>query len=68
VTNDFRLLTQSALDESPTVAPNGAMVMYTSRQGRRSVLAVVSIDARSRFILPAQSGDVREPAWSPFLK
>lgn len=68
VTNDFRLLSQSALDESPTVAPNGAMVMYTSRQGRRSVLAVVSIDARSRFILPAQSGDVREPAWSPFLK
>ena len=68
VTNDFRLLTQSALDESPTVAPNGAMVMYTSRQGRRTVLAVVSVDARARFVLPSQSGDVREPAWSPFLK
>ncbi|MGD9984615.1 MAG: Tol-Pal system beta propeller repeat protein TolB [Porticoccaceae bacterium] len=68
VTNDFRGLTQSALDESPTVAPNGAMVMYTSRQGRRTVLAVVSIDARVRFLLPSQSGDVREPAWSPFLK
>lgn len=68
VTNDFRRLTQSAMDESPTVAPNGAMVMYTSRQGRRTVLAVVSIDARVRFLLPSQSGDVREPAWSPFLK
>jgi TolB protein len=68
VTNDFRRLTQSALDESPTVAPNGAMVMYTSKQGRRTVLAVVSIDARVRFLLPSQSGDVREPAWSPFLK
>jgi TolB protein len=44
------------------------MVMYTSKQGRRTVLAVVSIDARVRFLLPSQSGDVREPAWSPFLK
>lgn len=46
-----------------TVAPNGAMVMYTSRQGRRTVLAAVSVDARARFVLPSQSGDVREPAW-----
>jgi TolB protein len=68
VSKDFRQLTQSALDESPTVAPNGAMVMYTTRQGRRTVLAVVSIDARVRFLLPSQSADVREPAWSPFLK
>ncbi len=68
VSKDFRQLTQSALDESPTVAPNGAMVMYTTKQGRRTVLAVVSIDARVRFLLPSQSADVREPAWSPFLK
>jgi TolB protein len=68
VTNDFRMLTQSALDESPTVAPNGAMVMYTAKQGRRSVLAAVSVDAAARFLLPSRSGDVREPAWSPFLK
>jgi TolB protein len=68
VNNDFRLLSQSALDESPTVAPNGAMVMYTTKQGARSVLAVVSIDAGTRFLLPASASDVREPAWSPFLR
>ena len=68
VNNDFRLLSQSALDESPTVAPNGAMVMYTTKQGGRSVLAVVSIDAGTRFLLPASASDVREPAWSPFLR
>ena len=65
---DFRLLSQSALDESPTVAPNGAMVMYTTKQGGRSVLAVVSIDAGTRFLLPASGSDVREPAWSPFQR
>lgn len=67
-TRDFRLLSQSALDESPTVAPNGAMVMYTTKRGGRSVLAVVSIDAGTRFVLPASASDVREPAWSPFLR
>ena len=67
-TRDFRLLSQSALDESPTVAPNGAMVMYTTKRGGRSVLAVVSIDDGTRFVLPASASDVREPAWSPFLR
>lgn len=68
VNKDFRLLSNSALDESPTVAPNGAMVMYTTKRGGRSVLAVVSIDAGTRFLLPASASDVREPAWSPFLR
>lgn len=68
VNDDFRLLSQAALDESPTVAPNGAMVMYTTKRGGRSVLAVVSIDAGTRFLLPASASDVREPAWSPFLR
>lgn len=50
------------------MAPNGAMVMYTTKRGGRSVLAVVSIDAGTRFLLPASASDVREPAWSPFLR
>ena len=61
-------LTETRLDESPTVAPNGAMVMYATKQGDRGLLAAVSLDAGVRYVLPANNGDVREPAWSPFLQ
>ena len=67
VTGDLRVLTRTSLDESPTVAPNGAMVMYATKQGNKGVLAAVSVDAGVKFLLPARLGDVREPAWSPFL-
>ncbi|MGB0450127.1 MAG: Tol-Pal system beta propeller repeat protein TolB [Porticoccaceae bacterium] len=61
-------LTETRLDESPTVAPNGAMIMYATKQGDRGVLAAVSLDAGVRYMLPSSIGDVREPAWSPFLR
>ena len=66
INGDLRVLTQTRLDESPTVAPNGAMLMYATKQGTRGVLAAVSLDAGVKFFLPARQGDVREPAWSPF--
>lgn len=62
---DMRILTQTSLDESPTVAPNGAMLLYATKQGDKGVLAAVSLDAGVKFFLPARAGDVREPAWSP---
>ena len=58
---------QTALDESPTLAPNGMMMIYATRNQGRGVLAAVSIDGRAKYFLPSQAGDVREPAWSPFL-
>jgi TolB protein len=67
ITNDFRVLTGTYLDESPTVAPNGAMLLYATKRGGKGLLAAVSIDAGVRFFLPTREGDVREPAWSPFL-
>ena len=61
-------LTKTRLDESPTVAPNGAMLIYATKQGDRGILSAVSLDAGVRYALPAINGDVREPAWSPFLR
>jgi len=60
-------LTDSPMDESPSVAPNGRLVLYATHAGDRGVLAIVSIDGRIKMRLPSRDGDVQEPAWSPFL-
>ncbi len=61
------VLTQSGLNESPSVAPNGKMVVYATNNGSRGMLAEVSIDGRVKLLLPAGEGAVQEPAWSPFI-
>ncbi|KPK40137.1 MAG: translocation protein TolB [Gammaproteobacteria bacterium SG8_47] len=67
-TGILRVLTDARLDESPSFAPNGAMIIYATEENGRGVLAAVSIDGRSHQRLSLQSGDVREPAWSPFKR
>ena len=59
-------ITDSRVDESPTFAPNGSMVLYASQSKGRGVLAAVSADGRAKHYLRFQQGDVREPAWSPY--
>ncbi|OWT54240.1 Tol-Pal system beta propeller repeat protein TolB [Candidimonas nitroreducens] len=61
-----QLLTNGPDDQSPSFAPNGMQILYSSIQGGRSVLAVVSIDGRVRQTLSALNGKVREPTWGPF--
>lgn len=65
-TRDIRLLSTGDLDESPSFAPNGDMIIYATRNKNRGVLAAVSTDGRVEQRLVLQAGDVREPAWSPF--
>jgi TolB protein len=60
-------LTDTSLDESPSIAPNGSMIMYATKFAGKGVLDAVSIDGRVKFRLPSSRGDVREPAWSPYF-
>jgi len=64
-TGNLRVLTDGALDESPSFAPNGSMIIYSTTVGERGVLAAVSVDGQFRQQFSSQD-DVREPAWSPF--
>lgn len=65
-TGRVTVLTQTNLDESPTLAPNGRMIMYATKKGRQGLLATVSVDGGVQVPLPPKNGDVREPAWGPF--
>ena len=62
-------LTHSGDDKSPSVAPNGQMVLYTTPYQGRTALGLVSIDGRIQLTLPSRGGSgVQSPAWSPFRK
>ena len=67
VTNRLQVLTSTELDESPSIAPNGSMLLYATKYRGRGILAAVSVDGGVKFRLPARDGDVREPAWSPYM-
>ena len=62
----MQVLTETSLDESPSFAPNGRMIIYATEVRGRGVLASVSADGRVRQLFKLEEGDVREPAWSPF--
>jgi len=64
----MRLVSSGDLDESPSFAPNGSMVIYATIYGGRGVLAAASVDGGGNQRLSQDSGQVREPAWSPFMK
>lgn len=64
---NLKILSDGPLDEGPSFAPNGATVIYTEQGPNGAELATVSIDGRVRQQL-RQTGDVREPAWAPFVR
>jgi TolB protein len=62
----MRAISPGSVDESPSFAPNGSMLLYAATDGPRGVLYAVSADGRVRQRLVLADGDVREPSWGPF--
>ena len=67
-TRQTQILTDSDKDESPSFAPNGRMLLLATVNAGRGVLSAVSADGRIKQRLTVSTGDVREPAWGPFVK
>ncbi|MDP9082951.1 MAG: Tol-Pal system beta propeller repeat protein TolB [Pseudomonadota bacterium] len=63
---DVQVLTKGHFDVSPSYAPNGAAIIYASRDRGRGVLAMVSADGRVQERLVSSEGELQEPAWAPF--
>ena len=68
VSKQTQLLTENGIDESPTFAPNGRIILYATEVRGHGILAAVSSDGRVRQRFSADAGDVREPAWGPLIK
>ena len=64
----IRVLSKGRSDESPSFAPNGAVIIFSGRERGASVLASVSVDGLATQRLQSDRGEVREPAWGPFLR
>lgn len=58
-----QVLTDTNLDESPSFAANGKMIVYATEINGRGVLAAVSSDGKTQVRLSDRAGDMREPAW-----
>jgi len=63
---NLRILTTGKLDESPSFAPNGAQIIYATRENGRGVLASVSTDGLIQTQIASVAGEVQEPVWGPF--
>jgi TolB protein len=64
---ELRALSNGPLDESPSFAPNGSVVIYAAQGQQGAELATVTVDGRVRQRL-SQAGDVREPTWSTLIR
>jgi len=59
------VLTNGPLDESPSFAPNGKVIIYARRKGNNAILATVTLDGLSKQDIQHTAGMVREPVWAP---
>lgn len=64
-TRVLEVLTDGALDESPSFSPNGDQILYSTKEDGVDVLGVVSVDGLVEQKISLANENVRDPAWGP---
>ncbi len=67
-TGNETILTRTGSAESPSLSPNGQMLIFATEVGGDGVLNVISSEGGAAYSLPASRGNVRDPAWSPITR
>ena len=62
-TGNMTMLTNGPTDVSPSFAPNGAMILYSSGSGHQRRLATVSVDGQVHEELTGAAGALSQPVW-----
>ena len=65
VTERLTVLTATSLDESPTIAPNGSIVLYATKRNGQSILGAVAVDGGVSLIFPPEMVKCRSPLGHP---
>jgi TolB protein len=63
---EVRYLTFGQDDRSPTFAPNGKAILYSTEVKGRGALGAISIDGIKRWGIATYAHDIRGVAWGPY--
>ena len=60
----LKVISRGRLDEAPSFAPNGKMILFASKKLNKGILVATSNDGRIRKEIELTGENVREPIWS----
>lgn len=62
---EVRYLGRGNFDDTPRISPTNDLILYTTRNGNGSMLAIVSVDGTIKVPMPAINESLKFPSWSP---
>lgn len=67
--DDMTVLVDSQFEQTPSFAPNGQFLVYSTLWQQKSILGVVSVDGNihMRLLPDNTTGEIQDPDWSPWL-
>ncbi|MEM9243435.1 MAG: Tol-Pal system beta propeller repeat protein TolB [Pseudomonadota bacterium] len=64
-TGNLKVLTDSGLNDSPSISPNGQMIIYATYYQGKETLAKISMNGLAKTHLISNDSFIQSPAWGP---